>query len=353
MTNLDNIQKIKEIDKENFWGFIEDFPQQINNAWQLSKRFILPSSYANVNRILILGMGGSGIGGQLVKNLYKNEVNKQIEICQDYKIPAWVDKNTLVLGVSFSGDTEETLAAFTLAYEKNAKLAAITTNGKLEKLSEKFKIPVFKFTYNSPPRQSLGYLFIIILSILNKLNFIFLTDKKINSLIESLEKTNGKICPRVPENKNLAKQLANKIYGFIPVVWTGDFTSALGIRFKQQLNENAKTLAFCETFPELNHNSIVGLDYPKNIKEKILIILIKSPSDHKRNHLRMEITKEIFRQKKIKYLEIKLFREENELNELLNGVLLLDYVAFYVSLLNNVNPTPTPTIGFLKKELEK
>lgn len=352
MIDLDNLQKIKEIDKENLLYYIQDFPNQIDKAWQIGKNFILPTTYVNINKILILGMGGSGISGHLIKNLYQKEAKSIIEICQNYSIPSWVDKNTLVFGISFSGNTEETLAAFIAAHEKQAKLIAITTGGKLEELARKFKTPLLKFKYSSPPRHSTGYLFILIISLLKKLGIISIQEKDIKNALVILENMGTQLEPNIPETKNLAKKLAKKIHNFFPIIWTDDFTYPLGIRFKHMLNENAKILAFCEAFPELCHNSSVGLDYPKSILNKTIFIFLKSRFGHKRNLLRMEIMKEILQQKKVKYLEIELPSYENKLVELLTGILLIDYISFYSALLNNIDPTPTPNIEFLKRKLE-
>src|SRR3972149_2674003 len=352
MNNLNNIKQIKELDTENMLNAIGDLPNQIESAWKLAQNIKIPASYININKIVMCGMGGSGISADIVKMLAFKTSKIPFFVIKGYALPSFVDEQTLVIATSYSGDTEETLAAFSQAATLKAKLFAITTGGKLESLAKKLKSPIFTFSYAAQPRAALGYLLTPALYVCSKIGALEITDAKIQETITILKNYNLLWRPQNPELKNLAKQFAKKIYGFIPILWTNTLNEAIALRWKGSINENAKTQSFTDYFSELNHNSLVGVNYPQKLGQKIIIIFLKSSTDSDRITLREAITIRILQEHKIPFIEINLPDHKSILITILSSISLGDYISYYLAILNGVNPTPTPSIIYLKEQLD-
>jgi glucose/mannose-6-phosphate isomerase len=351
MGTLDTEEKIKKLDTEGMLQSISDLPYQMENAWNELKNFVIPTPYIKCNKILILGMGGSAIGGDLVSSLSLNYSKAPIIVQRDYGLPNFVDSNTLVIGVSYSGKTEETLDAFKMAGERNAKLIAISTGGEIESVARKYNAPIFKISYGAQPRAALGYLFTAILYIFYKLDFISLGQNEIVNAIEVMKEYQKEICTESPTSHNPAKQLAEKIKDRIPVIIGAGTMSTIARRWKTQINENSKQAAFYEVFPELCHNLIVGLDWPKKLGEKIYFLVLESEFDHPRNKIRQSVIGQIFRKKGVGYETIVMKKAFSPLVEMMQMILLGDYTSYYLGILNGVNPTTIEMITFLKNKL--
>lgn len=348
---LDAEDKIKKLDTDGMLQSIADLPYQMETAWSELQKFVIPTPYIKCNKILILGMGGSAIGGDLVSSLALNYSKAPIIVQRDYGLPNFVDSSTLVIGVSYSGKTEETLDAFKMAGERNAKLIAITTGGEIEPVARKYNAPVFKISYGAQPRAALGYLFTAVLYVLYKLDFITLGQSEIIKTIEVMKEYQKEICDQSPTSHNPAKQLAEKIKDKIPVIIGAGTMSTVARRWKTQINENSKHAAFYEVFPELCHNLIVGLDWPKKLGEKIYFLVLESEFDHPRNKIRQSIIGQIFRKKGISYETIVMKKAFSPLVEMMQMILLGDYASYYLGILNGVNPTTIEMITFLKNKL--
>ena len=159
-TNLDDLQIYPQSDPDNMLARIKELPLQCRQAWQAAMEFSLPPDYSDVDKVVILGMGGSAIGGDLVKSLTEAESSVPVIVHRDYGLPAFVDDRTLVIASSYSGNTEETLSAFEPALKTGAKKLVMTTGGRLQAIAEENNIPVFKIDYKAQPRAALGFSFL-------------------------------------------------------------------------------------------------------------------------------------------------------------------------------------------------
>lgn len=348
---LDAENLIKKLDPNGMLQSINDLPDQIETCWQQMQKFAILTHYVKTDKILILGMGGSAIGGDLIASLALSYSKVPIFIHRDYEIPNFVDSNTLVIAVSYSGNTEETLDGFTKAGEKGAKLIAVSTGGKIESLCRKYQAPMFKVFYGSAPRAALGYLFTAVLAVLNKLDFITLGQNEIKELVRRLREYQKKVSFEIPTSQNPAKKLSQRLENKIPVIMASGTLSVVARRWKTQFNENSKQFAFFEIFPELCHNMVVGLDFPKKVKNDIFIILLESEFDHPRNRLRQSVIHQILRKKGINYEVIIMDKTDTPLIEMFQVILLGEYTSYYLAILNNVDPTPNEMIDFLKAKL--
>jgi len=297
-------------------------------------------------------MGGSAIGGDLVSSLAMSEAKLPILVCRDYNLPAFVDAQALVIASSYSGMTEETLSAFQQALETESKKLAITTGGRLKTMTEERNVPVFSFDYKAQPRAALAFSFLPILGFLYRLGVIGDKSADVAETVQVLQKLSRKMNEGVPVSHNPAKQLAQKLYGHLVVIYGADIISEVAHRWKTQINENSKAWAFYEVFPELNHNAIVGYQFPPELASKTLVVLLRSALLPRRIQLRYQVTCELLDKAKIGY-QIVDGEGASPLSQIMSLVLFGDYVSYYLAMLNQIDPTPIKTIAYLKEQLAK
>jgi len=348
--NLDDRQVYRQYDQEDMLSRLHEMPQLCEQAWQLAKRFNLPPGYADVDKVVILGMGGSAIGGDLVSSLAIAEARLPVLIRRDYDLPAFVDGKTLVIASSYSGTTEETIASFEKALETAARKLLITTGGRLKTMAEERNIPVFHFDYSAQPRAALPFSLMPILCWLQKLNFIRDRSADVTETVRVLQELSRGINEDVPQSRNPAKQLAGRLYRHLPVIYGAGIVSEVAHRWKTQLNENSKAWAFYEAFPELNHNAVVGYQFPAELASKVTVVLLRSSHLAERIQLRYQVTCQLLEQAKIDY-QIVDGAGDSPLSQMMSLVLFGDYVSCYLAMLYRIDPSPVKAIDYLKEQL--
>jgi glucose/mannose-6-phosphate isomerase len=210
-------------DPGDMLGRINDFPRQIRDAWHQASRLSLPGDLGEtVDQVVITGMGGSAIGGDLVAGLVADRCAVPVTVHRSYGVPAWVDRSTLVIASSYSGGTEETLSAWDAAGEAGARRIAVTTGGELGKRAVASDDPLLEFAYDAPPRAALGYSFTLILGILARLELIADPGRELEAGVALLESAGPTWQPDVPEDHNPAKQLARRFQNSLPVIFGAD-----------------------------------------------------------------------------------------------------------------------------------
>ena len=350
MIDLDDLEIYQHYDPDGMRKHIHQLPQQLREAWQKSSEFTLPANFASIDKIIVCGMGGSAIGAELLRKFASSSAKPVILVHRDYDLPASVDSKTLIIASSYSGNTEETLSSFTQAMDKDCPKMAITTGGKLKDLAQTRRIPVFTIDYVCQPRAALGYSFIPLISLLARLGFIEGKSAWIEEAVQTLEALLDKLAENVPTSRNSAKQLAQRLFGKLIVIYGAGILSPVAQRWKGQFNENSKTWAFYETFSELNHNSVVGYEFPKEMADNTFVILLRSPSLHPRILARYQITSEILQKAKVKH-EIIDSQGKEKLAQMMSLVFLGDWTSYYLAMLNQVDPTPVKMISYLKERL--
>lgn len=353
MANLDNLESIQELDRENILGNIQDFPDQVEKCWEDWKNIALPTPFINAKSILILGMGGSGQGGGIVAGMVEKQAKIPIVVLRDYDIPGWIDKNTLVIAVSYSGSTEETLSSFVQVSKVTNKLITISTGGHLYSLGTQHQATHYRIHYGSQPRAAIGFTLTSVLAIFEKLNILEISDEDIKEAVLLLRALRKKLDVDISSGRNMAKILAKKIAGKIPIIFGSGNLAEVARRIKGSFNENAKSASYFEVLPELNHNSLVGLEFPEDLRQKLFFLILQSKYDHQRNILRQNITAQIIQQKRIPCETIMMQPSGNPIAEALQIISLGDYAAYYLACLNNVAPEPVEIIKFLKDKLNE
>jgi len=349
---LDDPQLFKQYDPEVMLTHLHEMPEQCQRAWQIAMNFQLPQDYSQVNKVVILGMGGSAIGGDLVSSLVASEAKLPILIHRDYGLPAFVDAQTLVIASSYSGMTEETLTSFERALETNSKKLVITTGGKLKAMAEARGVPVFVFDYPAQPRAALPYSLMPLLCFLQKLGFVGNKSADIAEAVEVLQKLSPRINEDVPTAQNPAKQLANSLYGRLPVIYGAGIVSEVAHRWKTQINENSKAWSFYEVFPELNHNTVAGYQFPSELAGKIMVVMLHSNLLADRIKLRYQVTGELLEQANVSFQVID-GEGTSPLSQIMSLILFGDYTSYYLAMLYKIDPSPVKAIDYLKEQLGK
>lgn len=347
-----SIACIKEVDKSGMLQVLLDFPQQCEAAYTIAENASLLLEKRDFAKIVFTALGGSAAGGELVKSYLYFDSKLPISVLGEYELPAYIDSSTLVFVLSYSGETEETLAAYASAREKGATIIVISSDGALKEEARRDRITFVELPAGLAPRCALGYLSIIPLCILARLGLAPDIKDSLYQAVKTLEelKTNH-LHPRIGQKDNIAKYTASKLLNkFIVVYASSIYFDAVRINFRSQLNENAKVLASSHVFPEMNHNEIMGWQNPQKLFKDFVVVMLRDKGIHPRVNKRMDLTLEILRSEGVKTLEI-WSRGENALSRIFSLVYMGSFISFYLAILYGIDPTPVDKITYLKKRL--
>ncbi len=340
----------KKIDPSDMRSRIRNFYEQVEEAIAIGKKFQSSNYSKRTTNIVLAGMGGSAIGGDLLRTYLSKQLSIPFIVNRHYTLPNYVDKNSLVIISSYSGNTEETLEAYEQAVEQKARILCITSGGEVAKRAKDLKHQYIFIPGGLQPRAALGYSFFPLLYALDKMGFADLNENEVQETITVLKTMSGEAVDMT--EKNYPYSIAKRLHGKAVVVWSSsDLLEAVSVRWRGQLNENAKHLAYSALFPELNHNEIVGWENPPEILKHFVIALLKDRDDHARVVQRMAITKEVLKETPDAILEIAP-RGEGRLARMFSMIHLGDWVSYYLAMLDEADPTPVERINYLKSELE-
>ncbi|MCF8011222.1 MAG: bifunctional phosphoglucose/phosphomannose isomerase [Clostridiales bacterium] len=347
---LNDAPAMYKVDSMDMFGALSGLPEQCKDAWKIGMDSPAPEA-ETISNVLVTGMGGSAIGGDLLRAYASGKMAVPVAVNRDYTLSQYADKSTLVIAVSYSGNTEETLSVYEQARKRECTIAVITTGGKLKESADKDGVPVIKIPGGLAPRAATGYLFIPALAVMQKLGLLKNVEDEIKELEDELEKIKKNITPESALEHNAAKQLAREFYGRIPVIWGAAGTTGVAAqRYKGQVNENAKAPAYWNVFPELNHNELVGFEVPRDLLEKLHIVMLKDKGDHERIKTRMEITRGIAARSVSGVTEISS-SGEGLLARMYTLIYVGDYASVYLAVLYDIDPGPVKIIDYLKSEL--
>lgn len=349
---LDDLNLVQELDKEGMLDLIYALPDHCEEAEKIARDAIVGVRFNNILNVVITGIGGSAIGGNLLRMFAEDKTSIPIFVNRDYTLPSFVDEKTLVITSSYSGNTEETLAAYRDARAKRAQILAITTGGELKEMALADELPMIEIPGGLSPRAALGYSFFPLLVVMEELGIISKRHCNIAKVTETLRKLRDALGPKVPEADNPAKQLARRLVGKYPLIYgvTG-ITDVVAERWKGQFNENAKHPAFFNVFPELNHNEIMGYEGDKDLLKSLEIIILRSPDEGPRIKKRIDITTELI-QDMVSGITQIMPQGDTPLERMFYHIMFGDYVTCYLCLLNKKDPTEIHLINALKERLK-
>lgn len=349
--NLDDAPLYPTFDPGNMLKTIRDLPEQVREAWAVAQDAPLPDAYKEIDHIAVGGMGGSAIGGDLLKGLMERRGTVPLEVVRGYELPAYLEgERMLFVASSKSGNTEETRSLLDQALERGMRVVAVTTGGKIAEQARERELPLWTFDYDATPRASIGYSLTLLVGLASRLGVLSGVEDAVDETVEALRGLQSKLLPQVETEDNPAKDLARKLEGKLPFFFGSGFLTAVARRWKTQMNENAKQWASWDVLPELNHNTVVGFGLPESVVPQLVVVFLRSNLDHPRVKVRWEVTKDLLTKNNVLAYEI-YGRGESPLTQLLTLIHFGDFVSYYVTALNGVDPTPVENIDYLKERL--
>lgn len=348
MADFDDLKYIHERDAQDALGIAEKQWQQYTHRFLFKHQFPRP-----INDIVVAGMGGSGLAAKAFRSW--PGVNVPFEVIQGYELPDYVNEHTLLVCSSYSGNTEETLSVLSEALEAKRSpktvpmVVVVASGGKLLQIAKKRKLPFVQLPGGYQPRMTFGYQLRALVEIIE-------SSPLLGGAVKQLDKASGFIQtavtdwrPDVPVRKNLAKQLALELMGRSPVIYSGPLLFPAAYKWKINFNENAKNVAWCNQYPEFNHNEFLGWTSHPPLKP-YAVVELHSSFDHPRIQKRFAITERLLSGKR-PAAEVVTVAGKTALEQLLWAVALGDFVSLYLALLNGLNPTPVDLIEKLKTSL--
>ena len=328
---------------QNMDKYIDRFPQQLLEAVEIGLKVPDFKPAREVRHIVVSGMGGSGIGGLMLKDLLSATLSIPLEVVNDYYLPASCNENTLVICSSYSGNTEETLSAFNEALERNCMIACVTTGGKLLQLAQTHQLPVIIIPGGMPPRSCLGYSTVSQLFVLKCAGIIS------DSFITEIKNTAAFLTSNKFDIQLQAKSIADQLQQGFPIIYGDVHISAVVLRWKQQINENSKMFCFSHVLPEMNHNELVAY-FEAN--KQANIVYLRHPGEHPQTAKRFELVKELIQPKS--GCNVTVHAEGVSFTEQLFHLIHVgDWVSVYLAQLKGIDPIKIDMLDWLKTALEK
>jgi len=301
----------------------------------------------NINNILICGMGASAISGNIAKNLIKNKISLPFLINKDVNLPNWVNKNTLCLIISHSGNTQETIKMAKKAIKIKAKIIIITSDGELGQLAKKENTPILKFPFKKPSRFNIGFSLTFLSLILKKLNLV--SSLNLSASVPKLIEINKMFDLSVKTEENVAKHLAYFIFDHLPVITSTHNLNGITQRLKNQLSENSKNFSYLEEIPEIIHNSIENKN-PWRLKDEIVFLIFENLKKDNQIEKTIKTLTNILDKKNIRWQKIPIFAKA-ETTKILSLVCLMDWISYYLAILNKIDPASIKEIEKAKKQI--
>ncbi|MDQ3662534.1 MAG: bifunctional phosphoglucose/phosphomannose isomerase, partial [Actinomycetota bacterium] len=292
--NLDDLEAIQQLDSEDVLGAVERFADQCREGWEIGLAAEGFPDASGVESVVVLGMGGSGVSGDVLQAVVEPRLPVPLRTIKSYgPLPEWVGRNSLVLAVSYSGSTEETVAGLDEALSRGCRIVAVSSGGPLADRASAEGFAHVPIPQGRQPRASLGYLTLPLLAVLAKVGLVPDMHEDVDDAVAVLSDIASRCHRKQGTSDNPAKALAGKLEGRVPIVYGGHGLGAVAAyRFKCDLNEYAKTPAFAGALPELDHNEIVGWKgLSKLTSENFINVLLIDPKEHPRVALRFEITR--------------------------------------------------------------
>jgi glucose/mannose-6-phosphate isomerase len=350
--NLDDPKTYGAVDLGDVYSYIRDFPDEIVLARDFCAEFDTPESWAGVDKVIVLGMGGSGIAGRVLGAYVDVAGGPPVITCRGYDVPKWVDDRTLALCVSYSGNTAETLSAVSTVLDKGARLLAVTSGGKLGSLAEERGFPCIIIPAGRLPRHSLGYLAVPLFECLGRAGII--AEPPLDEVIEVMEKERSERGADVPTEENDTKQTAREIYdyGYFPVVYgVGDVAAVAAERTRGQLAEDAKIYASSHFFPELCHNEVVGYEGDERRLAEFYVLIYRGFDENETLRKQTDAALGIVGRKVAGVRQV-IPTPSGALPALFELIYFADFLGYYLALLRGVDPEPVKSIVELKESMK-
>lgn len=349
MSQLDDVSAIKSLDSQDQFGMVARLSPQLREAYEASVATEL-EDFGELSGVCVAGMGGSAIGADVIAAAYEDQLGSPMVTVRGYDLPRWIGSRSLVFAVSYSGNTEETLSCLDQALGRGCRVICVSTGGKVAEIAAREGLPFIEVPSTYQPRAAMGWLSVPIAACLESLGLLESVEEDVREAAAVIDQLADLYGPDNPAERNPAKQLAEKLKDRIPVIYGSELTAVAAYRWKCQINENSKALAFSHSFPELNHNEVVGWERPAARMGDYQLIYLRDLKNHPQNNKRMDITADLL----AGYVgEINEYATtgQSRLARLLSSSYLGDFVSLYLAILYGIDPSPVERIENLKRQL--
>ncbi len=351
MFDLNDVAAIHAADPNQMRASIASLPEQLEAGWAAAAAVALPESLREVERVVIAAMGGSALAGVLAAALLAPECRLPIVIVRDNDLPAWASgANTLVVAVSYSGKTVETLAAFAQARQRGCALLAITGDGNLREVAQTVGAPVIPIHFESPRGAALGWSLGALLNVATRLGWSHDFTAEVQEAAAILRNWRADLDADSPVMKNLAKREAGQLMGRLVVIFGAGLFAEVTRRWKEQINETAKAWAAYEVLPDADHNSLAGVEWPDGFTSKVMALFLAGRADQPHYAQRVQLTQQAYMMAGCN-TDIMAARGDSPLAQVLSLVLLGDFMSFYLALLYGAEPALVPAVAEFKASL--
>ena len=348
---LDDPAVIKRIDASDMLGRVRELPRQLALARRVAGAVELDQRHRDVDAVLVLGMGGSAIGAELVEGIAGDRLRVPLLIHRDYGLPAWAGERTLVIAASHSGDTVETLSGTAEARRRGLPLVVASTGGALGRQAQSEGTPYLHYEQPGQPRAAIGFGVGLVHELLIRAELLSDPDP-FGPAVEGLEAMLERNAPGVETDANPAKQLAWSIFGRIPIIFGGGALTSVAHRWKTQMNENAKAWAMVEPMPEANHNAIEGTLNPRELSDALYVVEIREPGEPEHIAARYRVVEELLGERATNR-SVYWADGPSSLARTLDAVAMGDLVSVYLAILYQTDPTPVTLLAMLKERLAR
>jgi glucose/mannose-6-phosphate isomerase len=349
--DLDDCAIYERLDPSCMRDLIAALPTQCETAWEAGMGWPMPATFGLPKRVVVLGMGGSAIGGDLLAALASRAASIPVQVVRGYQAPS-IDEGTLVVAVSHSGETEETIEAFIGTMANPGMRLAITTGGTLSHLARSFGHPLFEYEFGGMPRAAVGWGVFPLLAVLGRLGVLSMERGALGAAFGGLAAGASDWGVGRPSRENEAKQIAMRLHGRIPLIVGAEYLGVVARRWAGQCNENAKQWCFYSELPEANHNLVAGLCAPMSAIDVLHVVFLASPLLHERNRDRIELTADMLALAGITSEQV-VIEGPDALTVTMRAVHLGDWVSLYLAMLNNADPTPVEPLDDMKRAMRR
>ena len=348
---VDTLENTGGIDKANMLDGLTRFPQQIKEALAIAEA-TERVNYLKIDNVVVAGMGASAISGDIMKNLFRDKLDVPLVVNRNYDLPKWVNKDTLTIFISYSGNTDETLSSFKIASQKKCKMICISTGGKLQEFAEKRDVPFMKIPAGLQPRAATAYLLFPCIMFLKKTGLLKTAiEADIEETIEVTQEFFNATNKTVPEPNNQAKQLARQLFNTIPQIYGWGVYEPIALRWRHQFNENSKIVARVDTVPECNHNDIVGWSANPETTKLFSCVLFRDKDEETIDmSTRLNFMRDLFHSTAKNTIEVSP-KGKSQLAKMMHLMCLGDLTSCYLAVFRGVDPSPVDIITELKKRL--
>ncbi|MBT3392356.1 MAG: SIS domain-containing protein [Chloroflexi bacterium] len=348
--NLDDSKVFSMLDPQNMIAEIDRLPAQLLDAWSLGQSLPLPN-WQGIRHVLVAGMGSSALAADLLAAYVAPVSPVPVVVQRDYDLPAWAQGHeTLVVALSHSGESEETLSVFERALAQDCRVIVISTGGALVEKAQQADVTAWRYAYEGQPRLAIGYAFGLLLGLVQHLGLVPASEAHLRDAVEAMRVQQTELGSTVPLMQNPAKRLAGQCVGRWVIVISAGILAPVARRWKEQINKSAKTWAQFEALPAANHTTLAGVMHPEGALAHTMVLFLRARSMHPRNQKRVDVTKEYFMLEGLG-TDFVNAQGDNPLAEMWTMLQFGEYVAYYLAMAYQADPAPIMPIEGMKAYL--